>query len=97
MELGKAIREVRREKGVSQKDLAVACGVSANAMVSIEKGRSFPTKKTILAICQALNVSNAYLLLYSLEETDIPVEKRPLWQVFTLLKNSLKEDESEDQ
>ena len=68
MNLGKAIKELRKAKGFSQKELAQACGLSANAMCSIENDESFPSKTTFDKICKALDMPSAYIFLFSISE-----------------------------
>ena len=80
MELGNAIRSLRKKKNITQKQLATLCDLSANALCNIESGESFPTKKTITKICQALEIPESYLLLFSITEDDIPEEKRILYR-----------------
>lgn len=87
MELGKAIKEVRKEKKIKKKDLAKMCGISDTALYNIERGVSFPTKNTIDRICQSLNVPESYLLLCSISKEDVPDGK---WLAFQVLHNSLK-------
>jgi transcriptional regulator with XRE-family HTH domain len=37
MDIGSAIKSIRTRNKITQKDLAVKCGISANALCSIEK------------------------------------------------------------
>ena len=46
---------VRREKGLSQTDLAKSVGVSRNTVSSIETGQYEPTAKLALLLCVALD------------------------------------------
>lgn len=46
---------VRREKGLSQSDLAKMVGVSRNTISSIETGQFNPTAKLALVLCIALD------------------------------------------
>ena len=97
MNLGEAIKTIRRSRGILQKELAERIGISANALVSIEHDNSFPTKETIEKICAALDIPRSYLLLSCLEEEDIPEEKRILYRVLVVplrdeIINDLKED-----
>lgn len=93
MELGNAIRVLRKKKNVSQKKLAEMCDISANALCNIESGKSFPGKETINKICEALQIPESYLLLFSLSEEDIPEEKRILYRTLCEpLKNELMRD-----
>lgn len=81
MDIGKTIISLRKQQGLSQKELANLTGISANALCSIEKGHSFPSKDVIEAICFSLNIPTAYLLLKSLTDDDIPEEKLPIFKV----------------
>lgn len=44
MDIGNAVKMLRMKKGISQKDLSSMCGISANALCSIESGNTFPSK-----------------------------------------------------
>ena len=54
MDIGNAIKLLRKRKDISQKELSNLCGISANALCSIESGGTFPSKSTIAKICNAL-------------------------------------------
>lgn len=47
--------ELRREKGLSQAELAKLVGVSRNTISSIETGQFNPTAKLALILCIALD------------------------------------------
>ena len=49
------LREIRKEKGYSQTDLAELVGVSRNTISSIETGQFNPTAKLALILCIALD------------------------------------------
>ena len=49
------LAEVRKEKGLSQAELAKMVGVSRNTVSSIETGQFNPTAKLALIICIALD------------------------------------------
>ena len=84
MDIGNAIKSIRARKKLTQKDLAAKCGISANALCSIEKNTSFPSKETINKICDALEIPVSYLLFFSITEEDVPEEKLGIF-------NALKE------
>ena len=46
---------IRKEKGLSQSDLAKLVGVSRNTISSIETGQFCPTAKLALVLCIALD------------------------------------------
>lgn len=88
MTLGQTIRNLRKERKITQKALAQFVGISANALVGIEKDISFPTEKNFRKICEGIGVSVAYMLVSTLTEDDIPDYKR---RVFRVLIDDLKE------
>ena len=49
------LAEVRKEKGLSQSELAKTVGVSRNTISSIETGQFNPTAKLALILCIALD------------------------------------------
>lgn len=65
--LGKAVRQLRRERGVSQEALAYEAGVTSGTLSLIERGRSNPTWGTVKGISRALDVSIADLAQMSLK------------------------------
>jgi transcriptional regulator with XRE-family HTH domain len=75
MDIGSAIKNIRTRKKITQKDLASKCNISANALCSIEKNSSFPSKETIKKICDALEIPVSYLLFFSITKEDVPEEK----------------------
>lgn len=87
MDIGSAIKAVRTRKKITQKDLASKCNISANALCSIEKNASFPSKETINRICDALEIPVSYLLFFSITEEDIPEEKK---SIFNALKEPIQ-------
>jgi transcriptional regulator with XRE-family HTH domain len=55
--LGKAIRQLREERGMTQEALAQEAGVTVGHMSMIERGHSNPTWATVKAISAALDLS----------------------------------------
>lgn len=80
MHIGTSIKTIRKQKKLTQKELASMCGISAHALCNIEKGVTFPAKETINKICQSLAIPESYLLLFSLTEEEIPEDKRILYR-----------------
>lgn len=54
--LGKRIKELRKEKNISQEKLAEIIGIEANNLSRIENGKNYPSADTIVKIAEALNV-----------------------------------------
>lgn len=65
--LGKAIRQLREERGVSQEALAHTAGVTSGTLSLIERGLSNPTWGTVKGIASALGVDIASLAALSLK------------------------------
>ncbi len=89
MDIGNAVKIIRKKKKITQKELANLCEISTNAICSIENGITFPSKNSITKICKALDIPESYLLLFSISEEDIPEDKRILYKT---LCTSIKED-----
>lgn len=82
MNIGKAIRLVRKQKGITQKKLADKCDLSYNALCRIELGDVFPKKDNINNISEKLGVPISYILFLSIEEQDVPAHKVEAWNAF---------------
>lgn len=54
--LGKAIRQLREERGLTQEALAQDAGVTVGHMSMIERGHSNPTWATVKAVAAALDM-----------------------------------------
>ena len=81
MDLGNAIKSLRKEMKISRKELAARSSISITALYNIENNLSFPSKDTINGICSALGVPVSYLMFYSLTEEDVPEDKREFFKV----------------
>jgi len=92
MDLGQAIRTLRMKQGMTQGQLAEKCDMSVSGLSYLETGRSVPPKGTMEKLCNALGVPMSYMLLASIDETDIPEEKRVLYRALVEpLRNELLE------
>lgn len=56
IDVGKQIRVLREQRGLSQQTLAEASGVSRNTLSLIERGRTSPTVSTLKSLASALSV-----------------------------------------
>lgn len=59
---GIRLKEKRKEKNMTQKQLADMVGAKHNSVSDWENGKNKPDPDTIERICEALNISAAYLL-----------------------------------
>ncbi len=61
--VGERIRSVRRAKGIGMDRLADEAGMSKTGLWQIEKGKSEPMARTLVALANALDVTTDFLLL----------------------------------
>ena len=58
---GQSLRDLRKERGLSQEDLAELCGLDRTYISGIERGLRNVARRNIEALAQALGVSLADL------------------------------------
>ncbi len=91
MKIGLAIKKIRAEKDISQKELSKRTKISATSLSQIEKGTKRPSAKNLTKICKALDVPESLIYFYGLEEKDIPAKNRKLYSVvFPALEEMVK-------
>lgn len=56
------LKELRKEKGVTQQAVAVAIGVTISAYSNYEQGIREPSIQTIINLCKYFGVTSDYLL-----------------------------------
>ena len=82
-DLGQKIREVRRERHMTQTELAQAAGISAAFLGHIERGSRIASLETLVLLCNALKTDANTLLSANL--THLPERSLP-----EILKKALK-------
>ena len=87
MNIGNAIKDLRKQKGLKQIDFADKCGLSQSYLSSIEKGRKEPTLSILKQIANALSIPMPVLVFFSLDQEDIAESKR---DAFKMLEPSIK-------
>jgi XRE family transcriptional regulator, regulator of sulfur utilization len=80
MHIGIAIKHVRSQKGLTQGELAIMCGLSRTAISQIETGDKRPRPKNLQTICNVLEVPETTLYIYGLEVIDVPDSKKELFR-----------------
>jgi len=88
MDLGAAIKELRKVKNLSQGQLAQKTGLSQTSLSQIERGRKRASESSVKKICKALGVSESLLYISAAEREDVPAKKRTLYdQLFPAIKD----------
>jgi transcriptional regulator with XRE-family HTH domain len=59
---GEVLRELRRERGVSQEDLAFASGYHPTYIGQLERGKKSPSLRTIMSLAAVLGVLGSEIL-----------------------------------
>lgn len=62
MEFKDILKSIRKERGMTQKDVYELLNMSANGYASWEQGRTEPDIKSIKKLCKIFEVSADYLL-----------------------------------
>ena len=70
MEFSERLKDLRKQAGLTQVDVAEKLGISQPAFASWERGVKKPTQENLVKIAQILNVSVDYLVGNSEEITD---------------------------
>ena len=68
--LGLKIRQLRRQKSMTQEQLAEMAGISPSFLGHIERGTRVASVDTLVALCNALEVTPNYLLSASLNQSN---------------------------
>lgn len=101
MNIGPTIKKLRKQKGLTQTELCAQVGINQTALSQIENGSTTPHKSTMSKICDVLNVPEQVLVILSLEDEDIPEDKRLMFDTLYptvkefMLKIFYEDDEKE--
>lgn len=74
---GRVIQCIRKERGMTQEQLAEKVGIDPNSISRIERGRLIPALPTLIDICNALE-SGADSILAAYIAVDTPIRWTPL-------------------
>lgn len=91
MNIGKAIKEIREHKGLTQEQLADRVGGTAEGLDKIETGATQPEPGVVEVIASALGVPMEILRIMGLEKEDVAPEKQLIFEVlFPIVKDMIK-------
>ena len=79
MNLGKAIRELRKHAGLSQEELAKKADITQGALSQMERGKR-PGSQTMRKLSVALDVPESLIYVMGLEKGDVAAEKALLYE-----------------
>ena len=90
MKFSERLKDLRKQAGLTQVDVAERLGISQPAYASWERGVKKPTQENLVKIAQTLNVSVDYLVGNSEEKTD---ELDNIELLFRMNSKGLKKEE----
>lgn len=88
MNIGKAIKDLRKQKGLKQKDFASLCSISATYLCQIEANQRDANISTLKTISDALDVPLPVIFFLSLDQNDISPQKREAFNILAPSINS---------
>lgn len=77
MNIGENVKAIRKERKLTQKQLAEKMNISRSYLSDIENNRKNPSSKTLQSLSQKLNVSMAYLITGE-KTIEIPSDEKEL-------------------
>lgn len=80
MSIGRVIKSILKQKGISQKELSVKIGKSSTAVSQILNGVYHPNPETLGKISEVLEIPIPVLNFLSISEDDIPENKKELYK-----------------
>ena len=87
---GQAIQRIRKERGMTQEDLADKSGITSNTVSRIERGLLIPALPTLIDICNALG-TGADSILAAYITADTPIR----WSLLAQKLNGLDADKQD--
>lgn len=81
MDLGTIIKNTRKQQRQTQNKFAESCGISQTYLSQIENNAKEPNLSTLKEISKNLEIPLPILFFLSLNEDDIPEEKRKAFEI----------------
>ena len=78
---------IRKQLGVTQEELSRITSISQTSLSKIESGTK-PSEKNLKKICAALEVPPSVIYIMGMEESDVPVSKKKMYDLlFPSIRN----------
>lgn len=88
MNIGLAIRSIRRQLDITQYELADKCNISQTSLSQIENGVKRPSNRTIKKVCEVLDVPESIIYILGMQDTDVPNSRKDVYEMlFPSIKN----------
>ncbi|RBQ06719.1 helix-turn-helix domain-containing protein [Pedobacter miscanthi] len=92
MNIGIAIKKLRKQKSLNQSQLAAEVGITQTSLSQIESGAKTPNSGTMKKLCTFFEVPELLIFLLATDLEDIPEKNRGTFEkVFPLVSGLLLE------
>jgi len=92
MNIGIAVKKLRKQKSLNQSELAQAVGITQTSLSQIESGVKTPNSGTMKKLCDYFQVPELMIFLLATDLDDIPEKNRDTFKkVFPLVSGLLLE------
>lgn len=88
-EIGKRVRKIRLQKGISQEQFGELIGIKKAAVSKIENGDSSLSRSNLISICKQFNINEEWLL-YGKGEMFIPESREN--EIRRFFENAMSSD-----
>lgn len=92
MNLGNTITDIRKAKGLKQYELASACDITQTYLSQIEANKKEPNLSTLKSISLALEIPLPILFFMSIDEEDVPSNRKGAFEILQPTLKSLIND-----
>jgi XRE family transcriptional regulator, regulator of sulfur utilization len=89
MDLGNIIKNIRKQRGQTQIEFALSCGITQTYLSQIESNLKEPNLSTLKSISENLDVPLPILFFLSMTEEDVQPDKREAFQIVSPSVKSL--------
>jgi transcriptional regulator with XRE-family HTH domain len=80
MDLGNIIKNIRKQRGQTQSEFALSCGITQTYLSQIESNLKEPNLSTLKSISENLDIPLPILFFLSMTEDDVQPGKRKAFQ-----------------
>lgn len=81
MNIGSAIKSIRKELHITQDSLALKCSLSQTSLSQIENGLKRPTAKTMKKLSTAMDIPEVVIYIMAMEEGDVSENKKGMYHL----------------
>ncbi len=81
MNIGLAIKAIRKKLSITQYELAERCELSQTSLSQIETGVKRPSQRTINKVCTVLDIPESVIYIVAMQEADVPPSKKGVYEL----------------